>query len=422
MQKLALFFKKGIPIALLGLVFGLVLAGCPTSDSDNLTTYTVSYSTGDGGGAAPANQTVEVGTDITLPSKGGMTPPDGKTFAGWKTGDQTYEAGKSFTVTADTVFTAQWDSGESQDEVYEGFYNYPKGRVDQDGYLTVKTTSAKETLLFNGTVEKTTYLGTISSMGSVTLKMPEEKFYTIVAVEKENYTERKEQADQFNVLTYYSNTQSYTVTVSPSSTYGGGTWVFNNNTSFWVQLKKTDMTKNYAVIAPGAQRVLIPIALDTPYDYFVYFSKELKYHGKVVALVETTDRSQANTAQASAATPVYTTMISQVSVSSSVKPAVMLKNNSHKSVRVYYAGQQKTNGGYGNDLVIIGGASQLVSGFETKDNTNAIEFNAMAWEQNKKVPVDMSMAEDKVYEITIPENEEASGITVNEVDASVYYN
>jgi hypothetical protein len=34
----------------------------------------------------------------------------------------------------------------------------------------------------------------------------------------------------------------------------------------------------------------------------------------------------------------------------------------------------------------------------------------------------MVMQEDKVYEITIPKNEEASGITVAEVDASAYYN
>jgi hypothetical protein len=84
--------------------------------------------------------------------------------------------------------------------------------------------------------------------------------------------------------------------------------------------------------------------MNTPYDFFVYFSKELKYNGKVVALVETTDRSQANTALVSDANSVYTTTINPVSVpTSSIKPAVMVKNNSSKSVRVYYGGQQKTN-------------------------------------------------------------------------------
>jgi uncharacterized protein (DUF1330 family) len=189
-----------------------------------------------------------------------------------------------------------------------------------------------------------------------------------------------------------------------------------------VQIKKTDLSQNYAVIAPNAERVIIPIAMNTPYDYFLYFSKELKYNGKVAALVETTDRSQANTAQVSDAVPVYTTTINPVNVPTSIKPAVMLKNNSQKSVRVYYGTQQKTNGAVGGDMVITGGTSQLISGFEPKDNTNVIEFNAIAWVQNKKVPVDMTMAEDKVYEITIPANEEASDITVTEVDSSEYYN
>jgi hypothetical protein len=130
------------------------------------------------------------------------------------------------------VFTAQWNSGNNTDSLYQGFYNYPTGRVDQKGPLEVKTDAAQETLLFDGTVEKDKYLGTISSLGKVNLKLPDEKFYTIVAVEKGNYEEKGAQAAQFSVLTYYSNTQPYSVTVSPSSTYGSGSWVFNNKTTY----------------------------------------------------------------------------------------------------------------------------------------------------------------------------------------------
>jgi hypothetical protein len=138
--------------------------------------------------------------------------------------------------------------------------------------------------------------------------------------------------------------------------------------------------------------------------------------------VETTDRSQANTAQVDNGNPVYTTTINPANVpTSNVKPAVMVKNNSNKSVRIYYANNQKTNGGAGGDLVITGGASQLVSGFEINDNTNIINFGALAWEQNKQVPVDKAMQANKVYEIIIPNNEAASGITVTEVEASAYY-
>ncbi|MDR1901804.1 MAG: hypothetical protein LBQ88_05910 [Treponema sp.] len=266
------------------------------------------------------------------------------------------------------------------------------------------------------------YIGTVSSLGDVKVRLPEEKFYTIVAVDKRNYEERQAQASQFNTLTYYSNIQGYTVRVSPSSTYGGGNWVFNNNTSFWVQIKKTDLSQNFAVIAPNAARVIIPIALDTSYDYYVYFSKELKYNGKVVALVETTDRSQANTARVNNSSVPYTTTITMGNVpNNSIKPAVMVKNLSNKSVRVNYANQQKTNGSADGDFVVVGGKNELISGFEIGDNTNVIEFSAVAWTENKKVPIDMSMQANKVYEITIPSSENASGITVTEVAASIYY-
>jgi len=310
--------------------------------------------------------------------------------------------------------------------IYNGFYNYPTGRVDSNsGRLTINNSITGEVLLFIGTVEKDNYIGTVSSLGSVKIKLPEEKFYTIVAVQKTNYEERLAQAAQFNNLTYYSNIQGYTVSVSPSSTWGGGNWVFNNNTNYWVQVKKADLSQNYAVIAPNAQRVTVPIGIGEIYDYFLYFSRELKYEGKVIALVEATDRSQANTASVNTANPTYTTTINNINVpSSNIKPAVMVKNNTSKTVRVYYANTQKTNGSPGGDFVVVGGQSQLISGFEINDDTATINFNALAWEQNKSVPAShaKTMTADKIYEITIPNSEDASQITVVEVDASKYYN
>jgi hypothetical protein len=310
--------------------------------------------------------------------------------------------------------------------IYTGFYNYPTGRADtNNGRLTVNNAITGEVLLFNGTVDKDNYIGTVGSLSSVKIRLPEEKFYTIVAVLKANYEERLAQAAQFNSLTYYSNTQGYTVSVSPTNTYGGGNWVFNNNTNYWVQVKKADLSQNYAVIAPNAQRVTVPIGVGDIYDYFLYFSRELKYEGKVIALVESTDRSQANTASVNTANPTFTTTINNVNIpSNSIKPAVMLKNNSNKTVRVYYASTQKTNGSPGGDFVVVGGQSQLISGFEINDDAATISFNALAWEQNLKVPASQSkpMLSDKVYEITIPNSEDASQITVNEVNASNYYN
>jgi hypothetical protein len=413
------FFKGLLGVSL---AFGLLLllSGCDLFNEDK-TTYTVSFSCGEGSGAAPETRTVKAGETIILPNQGGMTQPEGKTFGGWKTNAGTYQAGEVFTVNGNVVFTAVWNS--EADGLYTGFYNYPTGRANPNGLLEITNSIAKKTLLFNGTVDPANYIGAVDSLSSLKVKLPEEKFYTIVAVDKENYEERQSQAAQFNVLTYYSDTQPYSISVSPSNTYGGGTWVFNNKTDFWVQIKKGDMSQNYAVIAPKAERVSIPIALNTPYDYFVYFSKELKYNGKTVALVEMTVRSLANTAQVTSDNPVYTTTINTDTVpSANIKPSVMVKNNSDKSIRVYYANNQKTNGAANGDFVITGGESQLISGFEINDNTNVIKFSAMAWEQDKQVPVDMVMKGEKVYEITIPKNEEASDITVAEVDASNYYN
>ena len=42
--------------------------------------------------------------------------------------------------------------------VYNGFYNYPIGRVDPTGTLTVENKAAAKVLLFNGTVEGSNFL------------------------------------------------------------------------------------------------------------------------------------------------------------------------------------------------------------------------------------------------------------------------
>jgi hypothetical protein len=214
---------SGIYIKLLCvLALGLLpVNGCDLLKSggdDGEITYTISFSPGEGGGAAPANMTTAAGSAITLPNQGGITAPEGKAFDGWKSRDVNYRAGDSFTVNGDTVFTARWRTGGGEDSSFIGFYNSPAGRVDQNGLLTIRNSIAKETLLFSGTLDGENYIGTVSSLGSVNIKLPEERFYTIVAVEKENYKERREQASQYSVLTYYSNSMAYFVMVSPSST------------------------------------------------------------------------------------------------------------------------------------------------------------------------------------------------------------
>jgi hypothetical protein len=70
--------------------------------------YTASFAVGEGSGTAPADQTVNAGSSITLPGQGEMTAPGDKVFGGWKAGETLYVAGASCIVTADLSFTAQW--------------------------------------------------------------------------------------------------------------------------------------------------------------------------------------------------------------------------------------------------------------------------------------------------------------------------
>ena len=73
-----------------------------------INTYTVTFGTGEGGGAAPASIIVAAGNTITLPSQGAMTAPSGKRFDGWKTGSDIYASGDYYRVDRNVSFTAQW--------------------------------------------------------------------------------------------------------------------------------------------------------------------------------------------------------------------------------------------------------------------------------------------------------------------------
>jgi hypothetical protein len=423
MRQKTWFFKGLLGVSL---AFGLLLllSGCDLlggGGEEDKTTYTVSYSPGEGSGAAPETKTVKAGEVIILPNQGGMTQPEGKSFGGWKTEAGTYQAGAGFTVNGNTVFTAVWNSGTGGDSLYTGFYNYPNGRVDPAGLLKIKNLANSTALLFNGEVKAENYIGTMPPLGSVQLKMPDDNFYVIVAVDKANYEERQGQASQVSIRPYHSSTYAYSAEITPISTYGGGTWIFNNQTTFWVEVQNTNKTgETYAVVAPKALRFSIPIAFDSPYDYRLVLSKELKYNGKIVTVIEATEQSNNDTAIATEDKKIFTTDINEGNApTSNVKPAVMVKNSSGKTIRVYHGTQQMTNGG--DDLVIASGSSQLVSGFELNDNTKDISFKSSAWTEDLKVPTDIgkNMLANKVYEISISNS---GAITVSEVAASTYYN
>lgn len=316
--------------------------------------------------------------------------------------------------------------------VYNGFYNYPLGRTDQNGRLTIKNNSNTEVLLFDGKVEKDRYLGTVNSLSSTVLKMAEEKFYSIVAVEKSNYEEKAAQASQTSYFTYYSNTTPYQVDVSTSGTSGSATWMINNPTNFWVRFANIDGTgQNFAVIAPKALRVAVPIQPDKAYDYRVYFTKEISFNGKVIATVDTTDPALSNTAVASSANNYQfnTTVGTDFKPSDSVKPSILIKNNTtDRSVYVMKNTIQLNNGVSSVEgLPVIAGASQIYVGLEVGDNLKSINFQNNGWTDSKLgnlwIEDDIIMEAGKVYTITLTGSMEDRKATVSAEpeDASEYF-
>ena len=301
---------------------------------------------------------------------------------------------------------------KSSPAVYNGFFNYPNGRVDQNGTLTVQNQSASEILLFNGTVDKDNYLGTVNSLGSVKLKMSEEKFYSVVAVDKSVYEEKTTNAAQTSYFTYYSNIQAYKIDVTASGLSGNGTWLISNPTSYWVRFEKNDKSQNYAVIAPGALRVAVPIERDRAYDYNVYFSKEVKLNGKIISVIETTDTDLYGTAVAKAKNSyVYpTTVGTDINPSSSLKPSVMIKNDYNGTIYCKKSNIYLNNGSdaAADNLPLVSGERMVYVGLEAGDVLNTINFENNAWTAGKKgnlyLTNDTVMDNGKVYVITITGN------------------
>lgn len=325
------------------------------------------------------------------------------------------------------------ENGGGTPAVYNGFYNYPTGRVDENnGRLLIKNNSNSEVLLFDGKVEKDRYLGTVGSLSSETLKLSEEKFYSIIAVEKTNYEEKAAQASQTSYFTYYSNTTTYSITVTANGTSGTATWMINNPTNFWVRFANiSNDAQNFAVVAPKALRVAVPIQPDTAYDYRVYFSKEITFNGKVIAVVDTTDPILSNTAIATSANNYqFNTLVgTDFNPSNNVKPSILIKNNtSDRTVYVRKGIVQLNNGSTTDDgLTVVAGTSQIFVGFEAGDNLNTINFENVGWTDNKLgnlwIKDDIVMESGKVYTITLTGSmqDRKAVVSAEPEDASKYF-
>jgi hypothetical protein len=268
----------------------------------------------------------------------------------------------------------------------------------------------------------------VEGLNSVKVKLPEEKFYTFVAVDKANYEEKKEQAYQFSDLTYYSSIQPYSMNVSPSSLFGAGTWILANRSNYWVALQKADGSgDNWAVLAPNTLRSTIPIPLETTFDYVPHYYKELKYNGKVIALVEYDDVSQADTVSTSTDNPNFNTSIGKdvTPPSSNLKPAILLTNNCDKTVRVYMGqnNQLSPSGTPGEDYAMASGwTAMITSGIEADTNTKSINFDSISWSKREYVSEDKVMQKDRVYRIVLAGNQtDGYTTTIEEIEAEDFF-
>jgi hypothetical protein len=324
--------------------------------------------------------------------------------------------------------------GDDEDdipELYKDFYNYPAGRTNSGGLLTIQNSANSKVLLFTDSVATSNYIGTVEGLSSVKVKLAEEKFYTIVAVDKENYEEKKEQAVQFSDFSYYSNRQAYAMSVNPSDMFGAGKWIITNTTDYWVSMRKTDGSGgNWAVVAPNTLRTEIPVPIGTPIDYVPHFYKELKHNGKVIAVVESDVISGANTVTTSEQYPTFNTNIGLSSglqpPSTDLNPAIFLTNSCDKSVRVYSGAnnQLSPSGQPGADFVMGSGWDQMFTdGISAGTNTTSINFSALGWDPPRQyVTQNMSMQKNKVYRITLNGSAGSYTTSVTEEDASEYFN
>jgi len=314
---------------------------------------------------------------------------------------------------------------------YKYFYNYPDGRKSPTGTLMITNSINSPVLLFMNSADPDSdgkynnYIGTVDSLNSIKVTLPEQKFYTIVAVDRKTWEEKGDQAERFSDLTYFSRTQPFSMKVSPSSMGGGGKWIINNNTNYWVSFKKSDQSGEiYAVAAPNAKRVLVPVQIGQTYDYVPHFYRELKYQGVIYALAESDVLSAADTVIVRSTTPnlTFTSDVAPAKVpSSKIKPTIFFTNSSDKTVRVYSGNMQLSNGAEaGDDFALMSGDYSLFSGLSAGSNINSINFRSIAWVNPVYVSQDINMENNKVYSVILNGRDPYTTV-VTEQDAEEFY-
>jgi len=419
---------KKISLVLLMAVFAVtVLVSCDGLIPKD--TYTVSFDKNGGDGTTPGAITTESGSQITLPSGSGLSKT-GYTFGGWSTiqdGGTVYSAGSSYTVQASITLWAKWEStAPSTPTVYTGFYQWPTGRQNPQGMLKIVNNANGQALLFMDSVSGDNYIGTVEGNNSfINVNLPQTKFYTIIAINKTNYESNPDQAERYSDITYFSNQQHFTMTVTPSSLGGAAPWILINRTNYWVSLNQADNSGNiYAVIPPKTNRATVPMRYDYSYDYIPHYFKELKYNGVVYALSESDDPEGSDTAyvRTGSGNTSFTTEIggAKFNPSGAIKPAVLLTNSTTKTARAYFGIQRHLNGG-ADDLNLVSGDRFIFTGFEAGDNVQSINLLASGWNRIY-VTDNIVMENGKVYKITFSGNSDTQYTTsVTVEDAEDFY-
>lgn len=278
------------------------------------------------------------------------------------------------------------DSEETESEsVYEDFVNYPKGKESAKGLLTLTNEANTAVLVFTDSVSGENYIGTIPSLSSINVALEAGKFYSIVTVSKDAYEMDQELAVQASVLVYYSDIQPYAVSVSPENMTGSATWIFNNHTNYWVSVEKIDSSgEAYAVIAPLAKQVCVPVQTNKNYDYRVVYKKQLKYNGNIIAISNKTSCVENDTASFMNLTTFTTDLYGDATNDNSdLAPTMKFINQTGKTLRVYNGQVQLSDTGIcSDDYTLASGISAFFTGFTEGTSLSNLNIRNVAWSGN----------------------------------------
>ena len=311
----------------------------------------------------------------------------------------------------DLIQNMNGEDNSSGDSLYSDFENYPKGKENPKGLLTLTNDANTNVLVFTDSVCGSNYVGSIEALSSITVSLEPGKFYSIVSVTKEAYEKNPELAVQASVLVYYSNVQAYSVSVAPENMSGTATWVFNNYTSYWASIEKIDSSGEiYAVIAPNAKQVSVPVQTNKNYDYRVVYKKQLKYNGNIIAVSNKTSSIENDTASFMNLTTFTTDLYGDATKDNSdLAPTVKFVNQTGKTIRVYNGQVQLADTGIcADDYTLASGISAFFTGFEDGSRLTDLNIRNISWKKNYYCNNSTVLKNGYVYTVVVSKSSSSS--------------